>query len=100
MIVHSCITVLGVRIVVTRWRYPGGFSAELRFEDGDRAIVDAASAGALDELIEAVAYPAVVARRASREACECGCACRSEASRTSRARGDAAVLLSIARLAK
>lgn len=62
MIVESFITVFGMRVRVSRSRGAAGYTAELHFEGGDRAVIDAASMEELEGLIEAVALPAVVAR--------------------------------------
>ena len=65
MVVESVMMVSGMRVAVLRSRRSGGFTAELVFEGGDRAVVDAGSAEELEWLIEAVAYPAALARRDS-----------------------------------
>lgn len=67
-IIRSVMVVCGMRISISRTRRRDSFSAELVFEGGgesDRAVVDAGSAEELEWLIEAVAYPAALARRAS-----------------------------------
>lgn len=65
MIVESDMMVCGVHIRVSRSPRVGGYSAELEFGEGDRAVVDAASLEELERLIHAVATPAAVARRSA-----------------------------------
>ena len=62
MILESTMMVFGMRVQVSRCAGAGGYTAELVFEGGDRAVVDAASLEELETLIDAVAYPAVIAR--------------------------------------
>ena len=69
MVVESVMVVSGMRVAVSRSHRGGGFTAELIFEGGDRAVVDAGSVEELDWLIEAVAYPAALARRGSPASC-------------------------------
>lgn len=67
LIVDSIVVVSGMRVAVSRSRRRGGYTAELVFEGGDRAVVDAGSAEELEGLIAAVVYPAALARRAAGE---------------------------------
>ena len=62
MIVETTREYFGVRVVVRCCAAARLHTAELRFADGDRAVVDAGSVAELEALVEAVARAAVIAR--------------------------------------
>lgn len=63
MIVESHMEILGVGVRVACTRVGRGYTAELRFEGGDRALLDAATLEDLERLVEVAAQAAVEARR-------------------------------------
>jgi hypothetical protein len=63
MIVESSIIVHGMTIRVHCSRQGWGYTAELVFEDGDRAVIDARTLEELEQLIGAIAIAAATARQ-------------------------------------
>jgi hypothetical protein len=63
MIVESRIIAHGMSIEVSCRRQGRGYTAELVFEGGDRAAIDARSLEELEYLLEATAVAAAAARR-------------------------------------
>ena len=63
MIVESFIVAQGMTVAVTVSRRRRGYSAELRFDDGDHTVLDAPSLGELERLVEMTAWAAAAARR-------------------------------------
>lgn len=66
MIIESRIVVQGMTVAVKWIRRPRGYSAELSFDGGDRAVLDASSLGELEKLVELTAWAAVLARQSGR----------------------------------
>jgi hypothetical protein len=63
MTAETHIVIHGVCVDVTWTRRARGYSAELRFADGDRAALDAASLHELEHLVVLAASAAVLARQ-------------------------------------
>ena len=66
MIVESRIVAQGMNVRVIVSRRLRGYSAELRFEDGDHTMLDAPSLAELERLVEMTAGAAAAARQCVR----------------------------------
>ena len=66
MIVESRIVAQGMNVCVTITRRRRGYSAELRFDDGDRTMLDAPSLAELERLVTMSAGAAAAARQCRR----------------------------------